>query len=78
MTSDSESRRRPSVTVDCVADQYASHCERIIEFFDPISKTGGLISLRHGPVTGKLTVEVYNVDSDVIVLAPIANQWWRA
>lgn len=53
--------RRPSVKLKCVADHYADKsCERIVEF------DGGLIAFRRLP-NGKLLVNLYQLDSDVIV-----------
>lgn len=59
-------RRRPTVTVNCVASRYAAPDERIVEFSD--SQSGGLIRLWRHPVDGKLYVQVYRQDPDVVVL----------
>lgn len=58
---------RPRVTVNCVADQYASDGERIIEFSDGEVGLGGLISLGMTP-EGKLRVFIYRIDEDVEVI----------
>jgi hypothetical protein len=57
---------RIRVTVDCVADHYADKREeRIIEFFDPVTKLGGLIQFRR--TEDGLVVQTYNHDIRVIV-----------
>lgn len=53
------------------ASSYAGPGESIYEFSD--RQSGGLISLRRpaeGPNAGRLVVEVYNTDDDVVVLGP--------
>ena len=61
--------KRIRVTVNCVADHYANkHRERIIEFTDPETGLGGLISFRRSE-DGKLYVNPYNFDAGVVVVA---------
>jgi hypothetical protein len=54
---------KPRVIVDCVANRYAGHDERIVEFFSPGG--GGLIALRE--VERRLLVDVYRLDATVKV-----------
>ena len=56
--------RRVKITLDCVANRYASTDERIVEFDSP--NGGGLISffLR---ADGSLSVVVYRHDATVVV-----------
>ena len=54
--------QKPRVIINCVANQYASPGERIIEFSFP-DGTGGLISF----YSGNKTVSVYRVDDSVDV-----------
>lgn len=64
--------KRTRITTKCVADQHVEkHRERVIEFFDPETHKGGLISFRRAD-DGNLTVEVYRVDPGVIVLGGAA------
>lgn len=49
------------------ASRYAARGERILEFSDGAS--GGLLSLRRD-AAGRLVVEVYRADPDVIVRGP--------
>jgi hypothetical protein len=58
--------RRPCVTINCVADNYADKTrERIVEFDTPSHK-GGLISIyQHDD--GLVTVNIYRCDPGVIV-----------
>lgn len=62
--------RRPKVTLRCIADAYADKSrERVIEFFDPVLKQGGLISFcRQGD--GILRVDVYRLDPKGQVSGP--------
>jgi hypothetical protein len=55
--------RKPKVTLKCVADQYASPGEKIIELSD--NGSGCLISIRR--VNGKLVICPYRGDKDVVV-----------
>jgi hypothetical protein len=58
---------RPRVTLKCPADSYANQtCERIVEFFDPTTKKGGLISF-YSRADGTLAVDVYRCDAGVVV-----------
>jgi len=58
--------RKPSVQTKCVASQYGAATERIVEFSDPNTGKGGLISIR--PLdNGNLAVDVYRCDPGVIV-----------
>lgn len=53
------------------ASLHAGFSESIYEFSD--HQSGGLISLRRpaqGPNAGRLVVEVYRTDEDVVVLGP--------
>lgn len=66
---------RIKVVLDCNADRAvkmnnlgADHL-RIIEFMDPETQKGGLISFRRLD-TGELRIEVYRVDPGVTVIAP--------
>lgn len=59
--------KRTRVTVKCVADNYAAkERERIVEFFDPTLKAGGLISF-YRTDDGKLQVTIYRHDANVEV-----------
>jgi hypothetical protein len=58
--------RKPKVATKCVASHYARPSERIVEFFD--GRSGGLISIRRD-FKGRLLVEVYRADEDVVVRA---------
>ena len=58
---------RPTVTLNPGADRYHGPHERIIEFFDAELQVGGLIAFRRGE-DGKLRVEPYRMDDDVLVL----------
>jgi hypothetical protein len=59
--------RRIRVLTKCVADNFCpQENERIIEFFDPQTKQGGLISLRRTE-DGQLIVCPYNLDHKVKV-----------
>ena len=62
-------RTRPVVNIDCVADQYSSAGERIVEFFSRRCRAGGLISLVERD-DGGLVVQVYCCDPKVRVLLP--------
>jgi hypothetical protein len=60
---------RPSVKIDCVASNYQAREERIVEWSDPATGAGGLISIRtvdgeNGPAT---LVELYRTDGPVIL-----------
>jgi hypothetical protein len=59
-------RKRPSVTLSCVADLYTTGRRRIVEFSS--ESGGGLISFWE--FNGRLRVEVYRVDETVDVIAP--------
>ena len=60
--------KRIRVTTNCVADRYVDkRDERIVEFFDPVTQLGGLISLRRAG--DKLDVYVYREDEGVHVHA---------
>jgi hypothetical protein len=54
------------------AERYAPAGESIYEFSD--GKSGGLISIRRHPLSGELTLQVYNADADVVVQVPAANR----
>jgi hypothetical protein len=62
---------RPSVTLRCVANQYAPANERIVEVSSHTGK-GCLISLRDMP-DGTLRIEVYRADDGVTVTAPTGS-----
>lgn len=62
-------RKQINITTHPVADNYATHNERIIEFSAGNYGTGGLISLRYDSTTDHLTVELYRVERTT-VLAP--------
>ena len=66
---------RPSVKTRCVADQHCDRTrERIIEFNDGPSKTGGLISFRRQP-DGRLMVMLYELDANVLVrVSPVRRR----
>lgn len=60
-------KHRPRVISPCVADRYTHGRARIAEFsFGPDG--GGLIRFDYR--AGRPTVEIYNVDPDVIVIGP--------
>jgi len=63
---------RPTVKTRCVAQTYAGPHERIIEFFDRATQSGGLISFFSSDAG--LKVEVYRTDPKVTVLAPASPQ----
>lgn len=56
---------KPKVTTNCVANQYTDDNERIIEYSDPVTKTGGLIAFRRNAETGVLMVDLYQHDAAV-------------
>lgn len=61
---------KPKVTINCVANHYASPDERIIEFLGKGSdgkRLGGLIRFFVSPYSGRLYVDVYRQDRDVVV-----------
>jgi hypothetical protein len=60
--------RKPRVKLKCPANAYTSDHERIIEFFDDNTHTGGLISFLS--YDGRLIVDVYRCDPGVEVRAP--------
>lgn len=55
--------KKPKITVNCVANQYAADNEQIVEFSFS-NGIGGLISLR-STEGGKIIVELYNHDSGI-------------
>ncbi len=58
---------RIRVTVSCVADRYADkRRERIIEFTDPVTGKGGLISFARLD-DGRLLLQPYRLDEGVEV-----------
>jgi hypothetical protein len=59
--------KKPKVTVNCVADKYATQGETIIEFSSEAG--GGLISFRVAS-DGKLLVDLYRMDPAVVVRVP--------
>lgn len=65
-------KRKPRVTVKCVANARAADNERIVEFSDPRTGKGGLLSLRLMD-DGTLYVEAYRLDEGVVVAAPASN-----
>lgn len=59
--------RRPKVTLDCVAHQYAERTERIVEVSVPGTDTGCLVSFWHTD-DRLLKVDVYRASEDVSVV----------
>lgn len=71
------SRLKPRVTINAVADKYASAGERIVEvsFCDG---SGALISLRQPTTERRSRIEVYKTDGQVRVSGPeeeVARQY---
>ncbi len=64
---------RPTVKTKCVADAYHAPNQRIIEFNDPKTGAGGLISFL-SEADGSLTVGLYRLDECVTVIIPEANK----
>jgi hypothetical protein len=60
-------RRRIRVKTRCPADVYAAEGERIVEFFDPVTKQGGLISFRRLG-ENQLVIAPYCIDQGVSIL----------
>jgi hypothetical protein len=60
---------KPTVNTNCVANTYTSDDERIVEVFDKKLQQGCLISVRRGAgrFEGKLIVEVYRGDGNVVL-----------
>lgn len=58
--------KKPTVTLRCVANQYAAPNERVVEF------DGGLIRLRK-LANGGTSVELYRLDDTTVVAVPAAN-----
>lgn len=63
---------KPSVKTKCPANAFTADNERIIEFSDRESEAGGLISFRR--VEGKLYVDVYRCDGNVVVNAELKRE----
>lgn len=74
-------KRKPWVIVDCVANSYTDHRERIIEFSDQDTPapdgavTGGLISFRRTS-DGHLNVSVYACSGPIDVIVQDAVPVW--
>ncbi len=64
--------KRPSVTVNPVADRYSMQGERIIEFSSEVG--GGLISLRVSNDGKQLLVDLYRCDPTVVVRTPSTSE----
>ena len=62
---------KPSVNTNPVANQYAGHTERIIEYSSP--NGGGLISLRTMD-DGTLRVDLYRHDPTVTIVVGTPDQ----
>lgn len=58
---------KPRVTPNPTANQYAGPDERIVEYSDPVTGLGGLISIHRDEEAGTLTVDLYRHDADVVI-----------
>lgn len=63
---------RPTVNINCVAQQYAGPDERIIEFMDRKLNKGGLIRLWRCD-DGTLRLDIYRCDDGIIVQTQTEN-----
>ena len=67
MSSPAHRLARPRVLLDCVANDFSSPGERIIEFSFP-NGNGGLISLSQPG--GRTIVEIYRTDQGIEIMGP--------
>ena len=65
---------KPRVLTNCVANRYTGPDERVVEFSDRDLNLGGLISLRRRD-DGKLIVQLYRLDDDVMVTVEAGHEW---